>query len=127
MNDGTIARRLLTHITLRLVAATVLLGFALVVQVRAPGVYDINHFFVLIAFIYGVSLLFIATIRYAERLPWLIDVHFAIDVVTVSAAVALTGGITSLFTTFYVLPIIAASTLRFQRGALQVAALGSIL
>ena len=45
----------------------------------------------------------------------------------VSAAVALTGGLTSLFTSLYVLPIVAASTVQFRRGALQVAALGSLL
>ena len=124
---GTLGRRLLTHITLRLIAATVLLGSALVVQLRGPGDFGINPFFVLIALVYGLSLLFIASLRYVDRFPWLTDVHFAIDVVMVSACVALTGGITSLFTSLYVLPIVAASTIQFRRGALQVAALGSLL
>lgn len=126
MTDS-LGRRLLTHIALRLVAATVLLGSALVVQLRAPGVFAVNPFFLLIAVIYAVSLVFIASLRFAARFPWLIDVHFAFDVLIVSAAVALTGGLTSLFTSLYVLPIVAASTLQFRRGALQVAALGSLL
>jgi two-component system sensor histidine kinase PilS (NtrC family) len=123
----SLGRRLLTHITLRLVAATVLLGAALVVQLRAPGAFAVNPFFLLIAVIYAVSLVFIASLRFVGRFPWLIDVHFAFDVLTVSAAVALTGGLSSLFTSLYVLPIVAASTLQFRRGALQVAALGSLL
>jgi two-component system sensor histidine kinase PilS (NtrC family) len=127
MSEGTTGRRLLTHIALRLVAATVLLGSALIVQLRAPGAYAVNPFFVLIAVIYAVSLIFIASLRFVNRLPWLTDVHFAIDVLVVSAAVALTGGISSLFTTLYVLPIVAASNLRSRRGALQVAALGTVL
>ena len=127
MNDGTLARRLLIHIALRLVAATVLLGSALVVQVRLPGVFDVNPFFVLIAFVYAVSLIFIASLRLVDRVAWLTDLHFALDVFVVSAAVALTGGISSLFTSLYVLPIVAASTLQFRRGALQVAALSSIV
>src|SRR5918998_4643167 len=45
----------------------------------------------------------------------------------VSACVALTGGISSLFTSLYVLPIVAASMTQFRRGALQVAAFGSTL
>ena len=45
----------------------------------------------------------------------------------VSACVVVTGGISSLFTSLYVLPIVAASMVQFRRGALQVAALGSAL
>ena len=39
----------------------------------------------------------------------------------VSAFIHVTGGITSYFSSLYLLPIIAASTVRFRRGALQVA------
>ncbi|HXG87928.1 MAG TPA: ATP-binding protein [Vicinamibacterales bacterium] len=124
---NALGRRLLTHIALRLVAATVLLGAALIVQVRAPGVYAVNPFFILIAAVYAVSLAFIASLRFVDRWPWLTDVHFAMDVLMVSAAVSLTGGIISLFTSLYVLPIVAASTLQFRRGALQVAAFGSLM
>jgi two-component system, NtrC family, sensor histidine kinase PilS len=124
---GTLGRRLLTHIAVRLVAATVLLGSAFVVQLRAPGAFAVTPFFVLIAAIYAVSLVFIATLRFVDRSPWLTDVHFAIDVTMVSAAVALSGGLTSLFTSLYVLPIVAAASLQFRRGALQVAALGSVM
>jgi two-component system, NtrC family, sensor histidine kinase PilS len=124
---GTLGRRLLAHIALRLAAATVLLGAALVIQIRAPGEFGTNPFFALIALVYAVSLIFIASLRLVERFPWLTDIHFAIDVIVVSACVALTGGITSLFTSLYVLPIVAASTIQFRRGALQVAAFGSLL
>jgi two-component system sensor histidine kinase PilS (NtrC family) len=45
----------------------------------------------------------------------------------VSASVMLTGGIGSLLTPLYVLPIVAAGTVRFRRGALQAAALCATL
>ena len=124
---GTLGRRLLAHIALRLAAATVLLGAALVVQLRTPGDFGTNPFFFLIAAVYGVSLVFIASLRYVERIPWLIDIHFAFDVLVVSTCVALTGGISSYFTSLYVLPIVAASTIQFRRGALQVAAFAALL
>jgi two-component system sensor histidine kinase PilS (NtrC family) len=124
---GTLGRRLLAHITLRLAAATVLLGAALVVQLRTPGDFGANPFFLLIAVVYGVSLAFIASLRHVDRFPWLTDIHFAIDVLVVSACVVLTGGISSYFTSLYVLPIVAASTIQFRRGALQVAAFCSLL
>jgi two-component system sensor histidine kinase PilS (NtrC family) len=122
-----LGRRLLTHIALRLVAATVLFGSAFAVQVRAGDAFDGGSFFGLIAAIYAVSLIFIATLRFADRFPWLTDVHLAIDVAMVSAGVALSGGLTSVFTSLYVLPIIAAASLQFRRGALQVAALAAMM
>jgi two-component system sensor histidine kinase PilS (NtrC family) len=127
MIEGTLSRRLLFHIALRLVSASVLLGIAWLIHLRAPGILNLNPFYVLIASIYAVSLVFIATLRFVDRFPWLIDVHFAIDVMVVSAAVALTGGITSIFTSLYALPIVAASILQFRRGSLQVAALSAVL
>lgn len=127
MAASTLGRRLLLHIALRLVTATVLLGAALVVELRAPSDFVVNPFFALIAVAYAVSLVFIATLRYVDRFPSLIDVHFAIDVLMVSACVALTGGITSLFSSLYVLPIVAASSIQYRRGALQVAALSAVV
>jgi two-component system, NtrC family, sensor histidine kinase PilS len=127
MPSPTLGRRLLTHITLRLVVATVLLGAALVLELRAPAEFAVNPFFVLIAVVYAASLLFIASLRYVERFPWLLDVHFSIDVLTVSACVALTGGVSSLFSSLYVLPIVAASTIQDRRGAVRLAAFSALL
>jgi two-component system sensor histidine kinase PilS (NtrC family) len=124
---GTLARRLLTHVVLRLAAATVLLGAGLVMQLRAPDSFPLHPFFALIATVFAVSVVFIASLRYVDRARWLVDVHFAIDVLLASGCVAMTGGISSLFTSLYVLPIVAASTVQFRRGAFQVAALGSLL
>jgi two-component system sensor histidine kinase PilS (NtrC family) len=125
--SSVLGRRLLMHITVRLVAATVLLGLALVVELGGPERFTVNPFFALIAVVYGASLLFIASLRYVDRFPWLADVQFSVDVVVVSACVALTGGVTSLFSWLYVLPIVAASTIQFRRGALQIAAFSSLM
>jgi two-component system sensor histidine kinase PilS (NtrC family) len=62
-----------------------------------------------------------------DRFPWLTDVHFAIDAVLVSAAVFLTGGVQSLFTILYMLPIVAASSMQSRRGGLQLAGFSTIL
>ena len=58
-----------------------------------------------------------------NRHPWLADVQLGADAVLVSGLIGLTGGVASFFSWLYVLPIIAASTIRLRRGALQVAAL----
>ena len=127
MKYGTMRRRLAVLIGVRLVVATVLLGSAVVVQLREPDVTSINPFFFLIGLTYAVSLGFIASLRFVDRLPWLTDVHFSIDAVLVSAAAFLTGGVQSLFTILYVLPIVAASSMQSRRGGLQVAGFSTIL
>jgi len=127
MRDRTLRRRLAAHIAVRLVVATALLGSAVIVQLREPGAWPVNPFFFLIGLTYAVSLAFIGSLPFVERFPRLTDVHFAIDAVIVSAAVFLTGGIESLFTILYMLPIVAAASVQFRRGGIQVAGLSTIL
>jgi two-component system sensor histidine kinase PilS (NtrC family) len=127
MAQRTLRQRLAAHIAIRLVVATVLLGSALVVQLRDPGAWPISPFFLLIGLTYAASLGFIGSLRYVNRFPWLTDVHFAIDATIISAAVFLTGGVESLFAILYMLPIVAASSVQSRRGGLQVAGLSTIL
>lgn len=127
MKDPTLRRRLAVHIAVRLLVATVLLGAAVVVQLRSPGALPINPFFFLVGLTYAVSLGFIASLQFVDRLPWLTDVHFAIDSIVVSAAVLITGGVESLFVILYMVPIVAASTVQFRRGGIQLAVLNTIL
>jgi len=119
--------RLSTLIAVRLVVSTLLLGSAIFVLVNRPGTFPVNPFFFLIGLTYAVSVVYLGTIRQADRRPWLVDVQLAVDALVTSAFIAVTGGITSYFSSLYLLPIIAASTLRFRRGALQVAALNAVL
>ncbi len=125
--DRTLRRRLAVHTAVRLLVATVLLGAAVIVSLLNPGALPINPFFFLVGLTYAVSLGFIGSLRFVDRLPWLTDVHFAIDAIVVSAAVMITGGVESLFAILYMLPIVAASTVQFRRGGLQVAGLSTIL
>ena len=127
MKERTLRQRLAAHIAVRLVVATVLLGSALVVQLRDPGTWAINPFFFLIGLTYAVSLGFVGSLRFVDRWPWLTDVHFAIDAVIISAAIMLSGGVDSLFAILYMLPIVAAASVQFRRGGLQVATLSSLL
>ena len=120
-------RRLATLIVVRLVTSTALLGSAVVVQIRQPGALPVDPFFFLIGLTYALSVVYLATLRLAERRPWLIDAQLACDAILVSGFIAITGGITSYFSSLYLLAIIAASTVRFRRGALEVAVLSGLL
>jgi two-component system sensor histidine kinase PilS (NtrC family) len=127
MKERTLRRRLAVHIAVRLLVATALLGAAVIIQLRTAGGPPIGPFYFIVGLTFAVSLGFIASLQFVERLPWLTDVHFAIDSIVVSAAVFITGGVTSLFTILYMLPIVAASTVQFRRGGLQLAGLNTIL
>ena len=119
--------RLSTLIAVRVVVGTLLLGSAILIQINRPGSFPVNPFFFLIGLTYALSVVYLATLRLTERHPWLVDLQFAADAIVVSAFIQITGGITSYYSSLCLLPIIAASTIRFRRGALQVAVLNALL
>ncbi len=119
--------RLATLIAIRVVVSTLLLGSAILIQLNRPGAFPIDPFFFLIGLTYALSIVYFATLRLVDRHPWLADAQLGADAFLVSGFIGLTGGIVSYFSSLYFLPIIAASTIRFRRGALQVTALSALL
>lgn len=115
MATSPLRRKLLWLVTIRAGAVTLLLGAAIFTSVSEPAARGV--FFFLIGLTYALTLLYVATLRRAEREPWLLDVQFAADAVVISGIVIVTGGAQSYFSSLYALPIIAASTVRFLRGA----------
>jgi two-component system, NtrC family, sensor histidine kinase PilS len=120
-------RRVAWLIGIRAIISTLLLGGAIVAQVTAPGSFPVNPFFFLVALTYGLTIAYASTLRLVDRYHWLIDIQLAIDAVTVSAFIYFTGGITSYVSSLYVLPIVAASVVRFRRGGLLVACASAVL
>src|SRR5688572_27164459 len=119
--------RLSTLIAVRVIVSTVLLGSAILIQINSPGAFPVDPFFFLIGLTYALSVAYVAPLRYTARHPWLADVQLGADAILVTAFILVTGGVTSYFSSLYVLPIIAATTIRFRRGALQVAMLSAVL
>jgi two-component system, NtrC family, sensor histidine kinase PilS len=119
--------RLSTLIAARVVIGTLLLGSAIMIQISRPGAFPVDPFFALIGLTYALSVLYLATLRFAERHNWLVDLQFGADAMLVSAFMHVTGGIASNFSSLYLLPIIAASMIRSRRVALQVAGLSAAL
>ena len=111
----------------RAAVITMLLGSAILIQLKAPGALPIDPFFFLIGLTYGLTAVWAITLRFIDRHPWLVDVQVACDALVVSAMVHLTGGVASYFSSLYALPIIAASTVQSWRGGLMVSALSSII
>jgi two-component system, NtrC family, sensor histidine kinase PilS len=111
----------------RVAAVTVLLGSAIVIQINSPGALPVDPFFFLIGLTYTLTAVYCLLLRQTEQHRWIVDVQLACDVLIVSALVHMTGGVTSSFSTMYMLPIIAASTVQSLRGGLMIGVLSSVV
>lgn len=127
MPTSDLRRKLRWLIAIRAVISTVLLGSATFAQITAPGSFPVDPFFFLIGLTYALTAFYAATLRLAEGRRWLVDIQLAGDALIVSAFIYFTGGISSYFTSLYVLPIVAASIVQFRRGGLLVATLSAVL
>jgi two-component system sensor histidine kinase PilS (NtrC family) len=127
MIESDLRRRLRRLIVVRVVISTILLGTATFAQLTAPGSFPVDPFFFLIGLTFALAIAYARTLRFADRHRWLVDVQLAGDALIVSAFIYFTGGITSYFSSLYVLPIIAGSTVQFRRGGMVVATLSAVL
>jgi len=123
----TLRSRVAPFVAGRVVISTIILGTATLVQLATPGAFPVNPFFFLISLTYLLSVVYLATLRYVDANPWLVDLQLTVDAGVVSAFIYVTGGFMSDFSSLYLLPILAASTLRQRRGALQVAGVSAVL
>src|ERR1019366_4808497 len=127
MLDTELRRKVAWLIAIRVVISTILLGSAIFLQITAPGSLPIDPFFFLIGLTYALTVIYALTLRFVDRHRWLVDVQLAGDALIVSAFIYFTGGITSYFSSLYVLPIIAASVVQYRRGGILVATLSTVL
>jgi two-component system sensor histidine kinase PilS (NtrC family) len=127
MTEVALRRNVAWLIAIRVVISTILLGSATFMRVTVSGSVAVDPFFFLIGFTYALTIVYALGLRYVERHRWLVDLQLAIDALLVSAFIYFTGGITSYFTSLYMLPVIAASTIQFRRGGLLVAVFSTVL
>jgi two-component system, NtrC family, sensor histidine kinase PilS len=114
-------------IATRAIVSTLLLGSAVFAEIRSPGLLRVDPFFLLIGLTYALTISYAVTLRFVDRQRWLVDLQLSGDALIVTAFIYFTGGIASLFTSLYVLPIVAGSIVQFRRGGLMVATLSAVL
>src|SRR5262245_54629619 len=127
MAEPVLRRQVVLLMFGRAIISTILLGSATFMQITAPGSFAVNPFFFLIGLTYALTISYALTLRFIDRHRWLVDLQLGLDAFIVSAFIYFTGGITSYFTSLYVLPVIAASMIQFRRGGLLVATLSTVL
>ncbi len=127
MADTGLKRKLGRLIAIRAVIGTILLGSATFAQINAPGLLPVDPFFSLIGLTYALTILYAVSLPYVDEHRWLVDVQLAGDALIVSAFIHFTGGITSYFSSLYVLPVVAGSMVQFRRGGFLVATFSTVL
>ena len=74
----TLRRKLLWLITAAPRSITLLLGSAILIQIKSPGSLPIDPFFFLIGLTYALTVVYSLHARQAERHRWLVDVQLAV-------------------------------------------------
>ena len=120
-------RKLLWLIGARAAVITLLLGSAILIQIKSPGALPVDPFFFIIGLTYGLTVVYSLALKHVERHRWIVDLQLGCDAIIVSAIVHLTGGVASYFASLYALPIIAASAIQSWRGGMTVAVLNSLI
>lgn len=118
--------RLSRLVAVRLGAATLLAVFALGLALVGSGLWPLSRATVSLAGLFAVALIDAITVRWADRFAATADLHFALDAALISAYVYATGGVASLFTPLYALPVVAAAGVQYRRGSVRIAAIASV-
>ncbi|MBU1205387.1 MAG: PAS domain S-box protein [Proteobacteria bacterium] len=114
----------------RAVVATLLLGATAIVQIKESQTFHhISPFalYFFIGFTYALTLIYAFLLRRIQRLKVFAYGQILADVFFVTLLIYFTGGIESVFSWVYLLPIFGASAILYRRGGLLVASASSIL
>jgi hypothetical protein len=95
VRERDLRRKLFWLITIRVCISTLLLGSAVFVQLTSPGTFPVEPLFILIGITFALNILWLGTLKWAERFNWIVDFQLACDALIVSGFIAVTGGITS--------------------------------
>lgn len=128
-SDPHLGARLRRVMFMRLLFVTLLLGVSLFVQIRGirTPFGEITAFhYLLIAGIYGLSIVYAGFFRFSKGLHWQAYVQVLFDTVFVTGLIYTTGGIESLFSFLYLLVIYNASLLLYREGGFIIATCSSI-
>ena len=109
---------------------SLLLGVAIIIQVRETKTYFgeiLNAHYSLIALIYFLTFCYVVALKYIRNLARFAYIQLLIDTIFITAIIYTTGGIESIFSFLYQLNIIAGAILLYRRGGLIIASLSSIL
>lgn len=122
--------RLQTLMFLRVTLVSLLLGVAIIIQVRETGAFFgpiVNAHYFIIAVVYLLTFLYLLASRYVENSTNFAYAQILLDTVLITAIIYATGGVESMFSLLYLLNIISGGIILYRRGGLMVASFALIL
>ena len=115
---------------LRVGFVSLLLGVAIVIQVKETKAYFgeiLNAHYFLIALIYFLTFIYIVALKYTKKLFKFAYLQLLIDTIFITAIIYTTSGIESIFSFLYLLNIISGGTILYRYGGMLIASFSSIL
>nr|MBC8460295.1 hypothetical protein [Deltaproteobacteria bacterium] len=115
---------------LRVGFVSLLLGVAIIIQVRETKTYFgeiLNAHYFLIALIYFLTFFYVVALNYTKNLSKFAYLQLLLDTIFITAIIYTTGGIESIFSFLYLLNIISGGTILYRRGRMIIASFSTIL
>jgi len=115
---------------LRVGLVSLLLGVAIIIQVRETKTYFgeiLNAHYFLIALIYFLTFFYAVALKYIKSLSRFAYLQLLLDTIFITAIIYTTGGIESIFSLLYLLNIISGGTILYRRGGMIIASFSSVL
>jgi len=115
---------------LRVGFVSLLLGVAIIIQVRETKTYFgeiLNAHYFLIALIYFLTFFYVIALNYIKNFPRFAYLQLLLDTTFITAIIYTTGGIESIFSFLYLLNIISGGIILYRRGGMIIASFSSLL
>jgi two-component system sensor histidine kinase PilS (NtrC family) len=115
---------------LRVGLVSLLLGVAIIIQVRETKTYFgeiLNAHYFLIALIYFLTFFYAVALKYIKSPSRFAYLQLLVDTIFITAIIYTTGGIESIFSLLYLLNIISGGTILYRRGGTIIASFSSVL
>ena len=115
---------------LRVGLVSLLLGVAIIIQVRETKTYFgeiLNAHYLLIALIYFLTFFYVVALNYIKKFSRFAYLQLLIDTIFITAIIYTTGGIESIFSLLYLLNIISGGIILHRRGGMIIASFSSLL
>ncbi len=115
---------------LRVGLVSLLLGVAIIIQVRETKTYFgeiLNAHYLLIALIYFLTFIYVVALNYIKNFSRFAYLQLLIDTIFITAIIYTTGGIESIFSLLYLLNIISGGIILHRRGGMIIASFSSLL
>lgn len=115
---------------LRVGLVSLLLGVAIIIQVRESKTYFgeiLNAHYLLIALIYFLTFFYVVALKYIKNFSRFAYLQLFLDTIFITAIIHTTGGIESIFSLLYLLNIISGGIILHRRGGMIIASFSSLL